>query len=306
MKVRKAGEVMPEKMRLDPKNDFIFQLLFGKQDNKDILIDLLNAILNREGQDRITDIESVENKKLDAERIMDKTCVLDVKAKGKDGTIYNIEMQLTDKKNMGLRTAYYWAKMFVEQLKSGDKYQDLKKTITINILNYDIFPKVERFHTTFHIREDEQGFILTDRLEIHFIELDKFRSLKDERKITDSLHQWLMFLDEKDEEILEVLKMSNPAIDRAEKILEWLSADEETLVTYRLREQSLHEQASMIADAREEGIKEGIKEGEIKGKIVTAKAALMKGIEINLVAEITGLPLETIQQLKDDVASHLI
>jgi hypothetical protein len=62
-----------------------------------------------------------------------------------------------------------------------------------------------------------------------------------------------MFLDEKDEEILEVLKMSNPAIDRAEKILEWLSADEDTLVTYRLREQSLHEQASMIADAREEG-----------------------------------------------------
>jgi predicted transposase/invertase (TIGR01784 family) len=162
---------MPEK-RLDPKNDFIFQLLFGKQDNKDILIDLLNAVLMREGQDRITDIESVENKKLDAERIMDKTCVLDVKAKGKDGTTYNIEMQLTDKKNMGLRTAYYWAKMFVEQLKSGDKYQNLKKTITINILNYNIFTEVEKFHTTFHIREDELGFELTDRLEIHFTRIE--------------------------------------------------------------------------------------------------------------------------------------
>jgi len=288
---------MPEKMRLDPKNDFIFQLLFGKQDNKEILIDLLNAVIMREGKDRITDIESVENKKLDAERIMDKTCILDVKAKGNDGTIYNIEMQLTDKKNMGLRTTYYWAKMFVEQLKSGDKYQNLKQTITINILNYDIFPKIERFHTTFHIREDEQGFILTDRLEIHFIELDKFRSLRGGRKITDPLQQWLMFLDEKDEEILEVLKMSNPAIDRAEKILEWLSADEETLVTYRLREQSLHEQASMIADAKEEGIKEG----EKKGKIEAAKAALMKGLDIDFVAEITGLPLVTIQQLKDEL-----
>jgi predicted transposase/invertase (TIGR01784 family) len=272
-------------------------LLFGKQDNKEILIDLLNAVIMREGKDRITDIESVENKKLDAERIMDKTCILDVKAKGNDGTIYNIEMQLTDKKNMGLRTTYYWAKMFVEQLKSGDKYQNLKQTITINILNYDIFPKIERFHTTFHIREDEQGFILTDRLEIHFIELDKFRSLRGGRKITDPLQQWLMFLDEKDEEILEVLKMSNPAIDRAEKILEWLSADEETLVTYRLREQSLHEQASMIADAKEEGIKEG----EKKGKIEAAKAALMKGLDIDFVAEITGLPLVTIQQLKDEL-----
>ena len=56
--------------------------------------------------------------------------------------------------------------------------------------------------------------------------------------------------------------MSNPAIDRAEKILEWLSADEETLVTYRLREQSLHEQASMIADAKEEGKEEGKAEGK--------------------------------------------
>jgi predicted transposase/invertase (TIGR01784 family) len=288
---------MPEKMRLDPKNDFIFQLLFGKQDNKEILIDLLNAVIMREGKDRITDIESVENKKLDAERIMDKTCILDVKAKGNDGTIYNIEMQLTDKKNMGLRTTYYWAKMFVEQLKSGDKYQNLKQTITINILNYDIFPKIERFHTTFHIREDEQDFILTDRLEIHFIELEKFRSLRGGRKITDPLQQWLMFLDEKDVEILEVLKMSYPAIDRAEKILEWLSADEETLVTYRLREQSLHEQASMIADAKEEGIKEG----EKKGKIEAAKAALMKGLDIDFVAEITGLPLVTIQQLKDEL-----
>ena len=284
---------MSEKMRLDPKNDFIFQLLFGKQENKDILIDLLNAILNREGKNRIIDIESVENKKLDAERIMDKTCILDVKAKGKDGTIYNIEMQLTDKKNMGLRTTYYWAKMFVEQLKSGGKYQDLQKTITINILNYDIFPKIDRFHTTFYIREDKLDFVLTDRLEIHFIELDKFRRLRSEKNITDPLHQWLMFLDEKDEEILEVLKMTNPAIDRAEKILEWLSADEDTLVTYRLREKSLHERASMLADAKEEGMKEG--------KLETAKAALIEGSNIEFVAKITGLPIEIIQRLKNEL-----
>ena len=142
------------------------------------------------------------------------------------------------------------------------------------------------------------GFILTDRLEIHFIELGKFGKLRGKKKnITDPSHQWLMFLDEKDEEILEVVRMSNPAIDMAEKILEWLSADEDTLVTYRLREQSLHEHASMIADAKEEGWEEGKKEG----KLETAKAALMKGLEIDLIAEITGLPLDIIQQLKNGV-----
>ena len=45
---------MPQKMRLDPKNDIISQLLFGKQDKKDILIDLLSAVHNGEGKDRIT------------------------------------------------------------------------------------------------------------------------------------------------------------------------------------------------------------------------------------------------------------
>ena len=95
--------------------------------------------------------------------------------------------------------------------------------------------------------------------------------------------------------------MTNPAIDRAEKILEWLSADEDTLVTYRLREKSLHERASMIADAKEEGREEGMKEGVKEGKLVTAKAALMKGLDIDFVAEITGLPIEIIQQLKNEL-----
>ena len=87
--------------------------------------------------------------------------------------------------------------------------------------------------------------------------------------------------------------MTNPAIDRAEKILEWLSADEDTLVTYRLREQSLHERASMIADAKEEG--------EMKKALETAKAALMEGLDIELVAKITGLSIEIIQQLKNEL-----
>ena len=153
----------------------------------------------------------------------------------------------------------------------------------------------------------ERYFILTDRLEIHFVELGKFGRLWGKKNITDPLHQWLMFLDEKDEEILEVVRMSNPAIDKAEKILEWLSADEDTLVTYRLRERSLLEYASDIAYAKEEGMKEGMKEskeeGVKEGRLETAKAALMKGLEIDLVAEITGLSLDIIQQLKSDLSS---
>jgi predicted transposase/invertase (TIGR01784 family) len=56
---------------------------------------------------------------------------------------------------------------------------------------------------------------------------------------------------------------------------------------------------------REEGMKEGIKEGERIGKreakLQTARNALLKGADVEFVAEITGLPLETIQKLKADI-----
>ena len=46
---------------------------------------------------------------------------------------------------------------------------------------------------------------------------------------------------------------------------------------------------------REEGMKEG--------KLETARNALLKGADVEFVAEIIGLPLETIQKLKNEIVS---
>lgn len=47
-----------------------------------------------------------------------------------------------------------------------------------------------------------------------------------------------------------------------------------------------------------EGMKEGMKEGEIKAKLETARKALLEGADLEFVAKITNLPLETIQKLR--------
>ncbi len=52
-----------------------------------------------------------------------------------------------------------------------------------------------------------------------------------------------------------------------------------------------------------EGLKEGMKEGEMKAKLETARNALLEGAEVEFVAKITGLSLETIQKLKAEIAS---
>lgn len=67
------------------------------------------------------------------------------------------------------------------------------------------------------------------------------------------LHRWLKFFDKmlSEEELKELIEMDS-AIKRAEKKLEYLSSDAETLALYKAREDSLHERANMISSAKKE------------------------------------------------------
>jgi predicted transposase/invertase (TIGR01784 family) len=156
-----------EDFLMSPKNDFAFKMLFGDERNKDILISFLNSVL----KDRIEDLVLL-NTELKKEYIEDKYGILDVGAVTNKGTNIDIEIQLLKTKYMPEKTLYYWSKMYIEQLKSGDKFSKLKKTITINILDFESLP-IEKFHSSFHIIEDETGIKLTDLMEVHFLEMSK-------------------------------------------------------------------------------------------------------------------------------------
>ena len=277
------------KKRLKAKNDFIFQRIFGRQENKDILLSLLNAILNLKGDDRLDDIEIVENTKLEKDRIEDKQGILDVRAKTVSGVQINIEIQLINQYNMDKRTLFYWSKLFAEQLNAGQGFSELKKTITINILDFD-YIELEKYHSVFHLREDDdKDYMLTDVLEIHFVELAKFRKLKQKPDIKNPLERWILFLENSPEEVLEVIKSHDPAIEKAEKVLEWLNSDEETRRLYELREKAIHDEITRINGAKEEGKKE------------VAKKMLLNNMDVDLITSLTGLTIADITKIKKDI-----
>ncbi|MGL5084220.1 MAG: Rpn family recombination-promoting nuclease/putative transposase, partial [Clostridium sp.] len=157
---------------LSPKNDVVFQKLFGNPKNKHILISFLNSIISKTDNDEIVDVV-VEEKKLDVSMLLDeKISVLDIYVTTNKNTHINVEMQLINQYNMTKRTLYYWSKMFLSQLNVGGQYETLNKTITINLLNFN-FLDFEKFHSFYHLYEDELKVKLTDIMEIHFIEMKK-------------------------------------------------------------------------------------------------------------------------------------
>ena len=58
-------------------------------------------------------------------------------------------------------------------------------------------------------------------------------------------------------------------------------------------------------DGIQQGISQGLSQGEFQAKIETAKNMLNKNISIDVVGECTGLPLETIEQLKKELECML-
>ena len=63
---------------LDPKNDLVFQKLFGMKKHKHILINFLNAVLELDGLDKIKEV-SFEEKQLDVTLLTsEKLSILDL------------------------------------------------------------------------------------------------------------------------------------------------------------------------------------------------------------------------------------
>ncbi|MFD1674785.1 Rpn family recombination-promoting nuclease/putative transposase [Alicyclobacillus fodiniaquatilis] len=279
---------------LKPSLDFVFKRIFGVEENRDILIDFLNAIFESANEPGVTEIE-ILNPFLDKTAVYDKQSVLDIKARTADHTIINIEIQLRDQKDMEKRTLYYWSKLYGSQLVQGEIYRSLCRTVTINILGFNYIDN-ERYHNTFHLREDNTGLILTDDIEIHMIELEKLRDIAEgqQRKLV----RWMLFLLGPAKEKMEEIAMKEPAIQKALTTLEFLSQDKEIRELYEARQKALHDWNSSIHGAREDGIEEGKAIGKQEGKIEVAMHMLSKGMSRQDVATFTGLSVTEIEQLQ--------
>ena len=255
---------------LNPKIDFVFKKIFGSEEHPEILISFLNAVLKPKKP--IVSVE-IKNSDLEKEYIEDNFSRLDVKALTSNKEIINIEIQLKNEYNMIQRSLYYWSKLYEEQLSEGDRYDKLSRTVCINILDFK-YLKNDRFHNGYRLKEIETNEELTNLQEIHFIEIPKLKRFESTEEIVDLLEGWVEFLRDPESEVIRKLEMSNKEIREAKDELYRLSRNSKERELYYLREKSLRDEISALANAKEKGLKEGLKQGLFEGKLESARSFL--------------------------------
>ena len=285
---------MNKKQILKPKYDIVFQTLFGSN-KENITQSFISDILGKP-------IEIIDIKTDDSvlkHYPSDKAGRLDLKTKFRDGTICQVEMQMTDEGNTIKRILYYWARTFSNQLKSGAPYTSLNKTIGIIITNYEVkeLKGIEELNTCWKIMDTKSGKkVLTDDLEFYILELSKVEKALQKDK-HNRLAGWLAFLDNPYTERVEEIMKENEEVKKAQTVLNEMSEDEILQRWAELKEKWEHDEVSAREYYKETGLKEGREQGREEKQKEIAKKMKYKKMDIQEIIEITGLTKEEIEKL---------
>lgn len=288
-------------MTINPRVDIAFKKIFGVEENKDLLISLINSIISE--KDQVKDVQilnpyNIQNLK------SDKLSILDIKAECCNGKRINIEMQITDSADYDKRALYYWAKLYSEQLESGSKYKDLKKAIGIHILNFTSIMDSNKYHNMFHITDSETGERYFEELELHTIELNKFDDGIDDdfqkllSKMKSKVDIWSAFLTR--HELLESRKDELPAnneLKKALQIVNVMNFTKEEMNAYNDHLKWLRDADSALDKKFLKGIEIGEARGREAEKLEIAKTMYECGDDLEKISKITRIPVNILEKL---------
>ncbi|MBR1771602.1 MAG: Rpn family recombination-promoting nuclease/putative transposase [Lachnospiraceae bacterium] len=184
------------------KADFAFKELFGIEDvRKQFISDTTEIPLERIQSVRIV------NPFLRKRFAWQKQGILDIALELDDGTKIDIEMQLRPQKDWTKRNLFYLTRLYADNLWVGQRYERLRKCITISILDFNQIPGGKN-HSVFTLK-DADGKEWTDLFEIHIIELRK--------QLTgdNALNDWIRLFNATCEEDLDMIKSKSRGMSEA-------------------------------------------------------------------------------------------
>ncbi|PGA96890.1 Rpn family recombination-promoting nuclease/putative transposase [Bacillus toyonensis] len=269
--------------------DFAFKQLFGTRGNEQILMQFLNVTLASSLSSPIQTLK-IEDPHMHREYEKDKLSILDVLATLDDDTQIAIEIQLNDQNDFLKRSLYYWSRLYASQIQKGDSYDALRKTITINILNFPVFPEYETFHTTGKLWDMELKKLLIEDMEIHVIEIPKLMAQWKQEQVNpweDAFVRWLLLLSANEDPQLthtleEIAMNRDPILKDAMQKWEKMSQDPGFRMLYEARQKALIDEASKYKYAEKKGIEKGRKEGKEEGLQEGIAKGMEKGKEVGI------------------------
>jgi len=288
---------------INPFTDFGFKRLFGTEFNKDLLIDFLNQVLGE--REHIRDL-SYLNTEQQGRSEKDRKAVYDLYCENGKGEKFIIEVQNANHLYFKDRSIYYATFPLREQAQKGGQWDyQLKAVYTVCILNFS-FPDVsgqDRYLREVQLLDKHTFEVFFDKLTFIYLEMPRFK--KSGEELVTHFDKWLYLLKHLDKLQDIPKKLQEKIFKKVFSQAEIAKPNPEEMRTYDESQKIYWDNYSVIQTAkhegreqgREEGREEGLQEGRLQERIELAKRFKLKGVDIQIIAETTGLTREQIENL---------
>lgn len=180
----------------------------------------------------------------------EKQGIVDVRILLNNDRIINIEIQVLYQEHWDKRQLFYLSKMYAENARHGEGYDNLPDCISIAILDFNLTDDEEYFHC--YKFRDESGKIFSEAMTVYILELKK--TLGKEKAVDD----WIRVFRAKSQEELDMIRSRNKGIRAAIKELKEIG-----LINIIREEYEYNQKLKRDARAREKYVrKEGIAIGK--------------------------------------------
>jgi len=273
---------------INPYTDFGFKRLFGTEMNKDLLISFLNALFS--GHEVITDITYKNNEQLRS-AVTDRKAVFDVYCQNTEGEYFIVEMQKAEQDYFKDRSVYYSTFPIREQAKRGEWDYQLKGVYTVGILNF-VFPDDEYpddcMHHEIKLMDTADKHVFYDKLTFVYLEMPKFR--KTEEELETMFDKWLFALRNLTRLMERPKALQERIFTRLFEQAEIAKLNPQELLDYEESVKVYRDLFNVVNTAE----RKGREEGRAEEKMDIARKMKNMGMDVDLIAQATGLTAEDI------------
>ena len=217
----------------------------------------------------------------------DKFNRVDIKAKNSKGEIIIVEVQLTRQLYYLQRMLYGVSKAITEHIQIGNKYDQVKKVYSINILYFDLGQGSDYLY---HGKTIFTGVHTGDQLKVNTKEANEIRMTVPENVFpeyyiirvnefndvaTTPIEEWLDYL--KNNHIKD--NTSTPGLQEARKKLLYMTMSDSDRRAYDAHMDDIMVQNDVLDTAKMEGHAEGLEEGRAEGRAEGLEEGRAAGLE---------------------------
>ncbi len=304
--------------------DFGFKRIFGTDPNKELLINFLNSLFD--GEEVIKDVKYLNSENV-GDVYTERKAIFDVYCENEQGEKFIVEMQNAYQTYFKDRSLFYSTFPIREQAPKGSDWNFcLKKVYVVALLNYkmsdEAFDSTDTIHTI-ALMDTKTNKVFNAKLMFKYVEVGRFD--KTDEELTSLSDKWMYVLK-------NLSRLDNRPSSLREKIFtklfdaaaiarfspNELREYEDSLKAYRDIKNSLDTakeegraegreegraegreegRKEGRAEGREEGRAEGREEGRAEGIAMVAKMMYAKGIDVDVIASMTGMAIDKIKAL---------